>query len=118
MTPALVQNEIHPYYQENDVIPYIHNLGAAVSGWFPFGGTGHTEEVLGNEVISAIAKDYQVTPEQVVIRWNLQKGVVPIPSTSDPEQIAANLDVFSFELNDAEMERMNALDRNEKHELY
>lgn len=118
ITPALVQNEIHPYYQENNVIPYIHERGIVVCGWFPFGGLGHTGEVLGNEVITAIAEAHQVTPEQVIIRWNLQKGVIPISSTGSPEQVAANLDVFSFELEDTEIERINALDRNEKHELY
>ncbi len=41
ITPALVQNEIHPYYQENDVIPYIQNLGIVVQGWYPRGGQGH-----------------------------------------------------------------------------
>ncbi|MCI8418105.1 MAG: aldo/keto reductase, partial [Lachnospiraceae bacterium] len=52
ITPALVQNEIHPYYQENDVIPYIQSLGIVVQGWYPLGGRGYTAELLGNEVIS------------------------------------------------------------------
>ena len=56
ITPALVQNEIHPYYQENDVIPYIQDLGIVVQGWYPLGGRGHTAELLGDEVISAIAE--------------------------------------------------------------
>lgn len=56
ITPALVQNEIHPYYQENDVIPYIQSLGIVVQGWYPLGGRGHTAELLGNEVISEIAE--------------------------------------------------------------
>lgn len=54
ITPALVQNEIHPYYQENDIIPYIQNLGIVVQGWYPLGGRGHTAELLNNEVISSI----------------------------------------------------------------
>lgn len=51
VTPALVQNEIHPYYQENDVIPCIQALDIVVQGWYPLGGRGHTAELLGNEVI-------------------------------------------------------------------
>ena len=47
VTPALVQNEIHPYYQENDVIPFIQDLGIVVQGWYPLGGRGHTSELLG-----------------------------------------------------------------------
>lgn len=69
--PALVQNEIHPYYQENDVIPYIQSLGIVVQGWYPFGGRGHTSELLSDEVISEIAGNHNVTSAQVILRWNL-----------------------------------------------
>lgn len=118
ITPALVQNEIHPYYQEQDVIPYIQNLGIVVQGWYPFGGRGHTSELLGNEVISEIAKAHNVTSAQVILRWNLQKGVVVIPGSSNPEHIKENLDLFGFELTEDEINRINALDRNEKHDWY
>ncbi len=116
--PAVVQNEIHPYYQENDVTPFIQSLGIAVMGWYPFGGRGHTGEMLGNEVISSIAKTHGVTSAQVILRWNLQKGVVVIPGSSNPEHIKENLDVFGFELTEDEMAQINALDRGEKHDWY
>ena len=116
--PALVQNEIHPYYQENDVIPYIQSLGIVVQGWYPFGGRGHTAELFADEVISAIAGAHGVTSAQVVLRWNLQRGVVVIPGSSDPEHIRENLDVFGFALTEEEMEQIAALDRDEKHEWY
>ena len=116
--PALVQNEIHPYYQENDVIPYIQELGITVQGWYPFGGRGHTGELLRDETISAIARNHKVTSAQVILRWNLQKGVVVIPGSSNPEHIRENLDLFDFQLTDEEMEQINALDRNEKHDWY
>ena len=116
--PALVQNEIHPYYQENDVIPYIQNLGIAVQGWYPFGGRGHTSELLGDSVISDIANVHGVTAAQVILRWNLQKGVVVIPGSGNPDHIRENLDLFGFELTDDEMQQINQLDRNEKHDWY
>ncbi|MCD8084135.1 MAG: aldo/keto reductase [Clostridiales bacterium] len=118
ITPALVQNEIHPYYQENDVIPYIQSLGIVVQGWYPLGGRGHTAELLGDETISAIAEAHGVSSAQVILRWNLQKGVVVIPGSSNPDHIRENLDLFGFELTDEEMEQINALDRNEKHDWY
>ena len=117
-TPALVQNEIHPYYQENDVIPYIQDLGIVVQGWYPLGGRGHTAELLGDEVISGIAKAYGVSSAQVILRWNLQKGVVVIPGFSNPEHIEENAELYGFTLTDEEMARINALDRNEKHDWY
>ncbi|MCD7863366.1 MAG: aldo/keto reductase [Lachnospiraceae bacterium] len=118
ITPALVQNEIHPYYQENDVIPYIQDLGIVVQGWYPLGGRGYTEELLGDETITAIAQTHGVSAAQVILRWNLQKGVVVIPGSSDPEHIQGNLDLYDFELSDEEMAQINTLDRNEKHDWY
>ena len=118
ITPALVQNEIHPYYQENDVIPYIQNLGIVVQGWYPLGGRGHTAELLGDEVITEIAQAHGVSSAQVILRWNLQKGVVVIPGSSNPDHIKGNTELFHFELTDEEMERINALDRGEKHDWY
>jgi len=116
--PALVQNEIHPYYQENDVIPYIQEQGITVQGWYPLGGRGHTGELLGNDVISAIAENHGVSSAQVILRWNLQKGVVVIPGSSNPDHIKENTELYGFTLTDAEMAQINALDRNEKHDWY
>ncbi|HBV41385.1 MAG TPA: aldo/keto reductase [Desulfovibrio sp.] len=116
--PALVQNEIHPYYQENDVIPYIQSLGIVVQGWYPLGGRGYTADLLENEVIRDIASKHNVTAAQVILRWNLQKGVVVIPGTGNPDHIKENLDLFGFALGADDMDRMNALDRNEKHDWY
>ena len=116
--PALVQNEIHPYYQENDVIPYIQSLGIVVQGWYPLGGRGHTAELLGDEVISGIAAAHGKSPAQVILRWNLQKGVAVIPGSSNPDHIQENTELYDFELTGEEMARINALDRNEKHDWY
>lgn len=116
--PALVQNEIHPYYQENDVIPYIQALGVVVQGWYPLGGRGHTAELLGDPVISQIAAAHGKSSAQVILRWNLQKGVVVIPGSSNPDHIRENTELFDFALTDEEMAQINALDRNEKHDWY
>ena len=118
ITPALVQNEIHPYYQENDVIPYIQKLGIVVQGWYPFGGRGYTKKLLNDKVISEIADNHNVSSAQVILRWNLQKGVVVIPGSSNPEHIKENTNIYGFELTDNEMNKINALDRNEKHDWY
>lgn len=118
ITPALVQNEIHPYYQENDVIPYIQKLGIVVQGWYPLGGRGHTAELLSDEVISTIAKAHGKSSAQAILRWNLQKGVVVIPGSSNPAHIQENTELYDFELTEEEMRQINALDRNEKHDWY
>ncbi len=116
--PAVVQNEIHPYYQENDVIPYIQSPGIVVEGWYPFGGRGYTSELLNNEVITEIADNHNVSSAQVILRWNLQKGVVVISGSSNPNHIKENTEIYHFELSDREMNLINQLDRNEKHDWY
>ena len=116
--PALVQNEIHPYYQENDVIPFIQDLSIVVEGWYPLGGRGYTSELLNDSVICEIAKAHQVSSAQIILRWNLQKGVIVIPGSSNPQHIEENTQLYYFELTEKEMEQINRLDRNEKHDWY
>ena len=116
--PALVQNEIHPYYQEQDVVPFIQEKGIVVQCWYPLGGRGYTADLLGNETIQSIAQAHGVSAVQVILRWDLQRGIVVIPGSSNPEHIRENLDLFGFELSDEEMEQIAALDRGEKHDWY
>lgn len=116
--PALVQNEIHPYYQDTDVIPYIQSKGIVVQGWYPLGGRGYTSKLLNDPTFSEIAQTHNKSSAQVILRWNLQKSVVVIPGSSNPDHIRENLDIFDFELTAEEMDRINALDRNEKHDWY
>lgn len=116
--PALVQNEIHPYYQEQEVIPYMHNLGIVMQAWYPLGGRGHQRELLNDKTILEIAENHGKSAAQVILRWDLQNGVVVIPGSSNPEHILENISLFDFELTDEEMEKIVALDRSEKHDWY
>ena len=117
IVPALVQNEIHPYYQENNVILYIQSLGIVVQGWYPFGDREYTKELLNDETIVKIAEAHNVSSAQVILRWNLQKGIAVIPGSSNPSHIE-NTEIYHFELTNKEMEKINALDRNEKYDWY
>ena len=118
IVPALVQNEIHPYYQEQDVVPFIQKKGIVVQCWYPLGGRGHTAELLNDETIAGIAKAHGVSAAQVILRWDLQRGIVAVPGSSNPMHIKENLDLFGFELTEAEMQKIRELDRNEKHDWY
>lgn len=116
--PALVQNEIHPYYQELDVVPFIQSKNIVVQSWYPLGGRGYTKKLLNDATIKNIAAAHNVTPAQVILRWNLQRGIVAIPGSSNPKHIDENLDIFNFELTADEMDAIKKLDRNEKHDWY
>lgn len=69
-------------------------------------------------MISEIAAAHGKSSAQVILRWNLQKGVVVIPGSSNSDHIQENTELFDFELTEEEMERINALDRGEKHDWY
>lgn len=116
--PALVQNEIHPYYQDQEVVPYIQSLGIVVQAWYPLGGRGYTKELLNDEVITSIAKNHGVTAAQVILRWDLQNGVVVVPGSSNPKHIQMNTKLYDFELSEKDMNAIRNLNRNEKHDWY
>lgn len=114
----LVQNEVHPYYQDTKVVPHIQNLGIAVEAWYPLGGRGHQKELLNDPVLKEIADAHNKSVAQVILRWDLQRGVVVIPGSSNPAHMKENISIFDFELSDEEMSRIAALNRNEKHDWY
>ena len=116
--PALVQNEIHPYYQELEVVPFIQSKNIVVQSWYPLGGRGYTKSLLNDSEIKKIAAVHNVTPAQIILRWDLQRGIVPVVGSGNAKHIAENLDVFNFELTAEEMNAIKKLDRNEKHDWY
>ena len=116
--PALVQNEIHPYYQDTEVIEYIQSLGIAVQGWYPLGGRGHQKELLNDKVLKDIAAKYNKSVAQIILRWNLQRGVIVIPGSSNRQHIIENTEIYDFQLSDDDMKRISELNRDEKHDWY
>lgn len=72
--PALVQNEIHPYYQDSRVVKHIQGLDMAVQSWYPLGGRGYTKALLDNKTLCQIAAVHGKSPAQVILRWDLQRG--------------------------------------------
>jgi diketogulonate reductase-like aldo/keto reductase len=118
IAPAVVQNEIHPYYQERSVVPFIQEKGIVPQAWYPLGGRGHTRQLLSDDTITSIAHTHGLSPAQVVVRWNLQRGIVPVLGSSNLDHMKENLDVFHSELSDDDMQRIATLNRNEKHDWY
>ncbi len=116
--PVLVQNEVHPYYQDLEVVPHIQSLGIALEAWYPLGGRGHQKELLSDPVLTEIAQKHGKSVAQVILRWDLQRGVVVIPGSSNPEHMKENISIFDFILSDDEMAQIEALNRNEKHDWY
>lgn len=116
--PVMTQNEIHPYYQEKEIRGYMHRNGIVIEGWYPFGGRGYTKAMFSNETVKEIAEAHGKSPAQIILRWDLQHGVTVIPGSSNPAHQKENISVFDFELSPEEMARIDALDRDEKHDWY
>lgn len=93
-------------------------IGDGVLIGHPLGGRGYTADLLGNEVISKIAQAHEKSSAQIILRWDLQNGVVVIPGSSNPDHIMENTQLYDFELTDEEMEQIDALEKNEKHDWY
>ncbi|WP_304401611.1 aldo/keto reductase [uncultured Alistipes sp.] len=116
--PILVQNEIHPYYRDRAAREFLQRNGIVVEAWYPLGGRGYTDALLGDGTVSRIARRHGRSPAQIVLRWNLQNGVAVVPGSSDPIHQKENIALFDFSLTPEEMAAIDALDRNEKHDWY
>ncbi|KKK18911.1 hypothetical protein P175DRAFT_0477838 [Aspergillus ochraceoroseus IBT 24754] len=100
------QYEIHPWLARAELVEWLKKRGAVVQAYSPIvRGTRSDEPVL-----QTLAKNYNKTPAQILIRWSLQKGLVPLPKSSTPERIRENADVFDFELNEDDMKMLHTDD--------
>lgn len=108
--PAVLQNEFHPRLVQQQLINYCGQNQIAYEAWSPL----MRGRILKDEKILALANKYQRTPAQIVIRWDLQKGVVTIPKSVHRERIFENAAVFDFELSKEDIETIDSLDREER----
>ena len=108
--PMVNQIESNPYFNNQELIGYCQSIGIPVEVWCPLGGS--FGQILNDEVLQRIGKEYGKSPAQVVIRWHLQRGLIVIPKTSHRDRMESNMDVFDFELSDADMKAINALNRD------
>lgn len=119
ITPAVVQNETHPYYQRKSFKEFLNSYGTILESWYPLGGRGRgVKELLSNSTIADMAKAYGKSSAQVILRWHLQSDIIAIPGSSNPMHIKENLGSFDFELKEADMEKLNALDRRQRFSTY
>jgi 2,5-diketo-D-gluconate reductase A len=107
--PAVDQVELHPAFQQRELRAFAEPLGIRTEAWGPLGQGKY--DLFGEQAVQDAATAHGVTPAQVVIRWHLQRGIIVFPKTTSRERMATNFDVFGFELTDAELAAVDALDR-------
>ncbi|GAB3053561.1 aldo/keto reductase [Virgibacillus ainsalahensis] len=109
--PAVNQVECHPYLQQTELKKFCEAHDILLEAYSPLmNGTN----VMQDNTIKEIADQYGKTPAQIILRWHLQSDVIVIPKTVTPSRMEENLDVFDFELREADMESIATLDRNER----
>jgi diketogulonate reductase-like aldo/keto reductase len=106
VTPAINQIELHPLLNQAELRAVNAEYGIATEAYGPLG----IGKLLENPTVASVAQAHGKTPAQALIRWSIQLGNVVIPRSANPERIKSNLDVFDFELSDAEMAALNGLD--------
>lgn len=111
VTPATNQIERHPYFNNKELVETNRKHGILTEAWSPFGRK--INDVLENPVIKEIADKYAKSPAQVIIRWNVQNGVLVIPKSDSKAHQWENLDVYGFELTEEDLEAIDALDKGE-----
>ena len=108
ISPKVNQVELHPYLQQRHIQGYCREHGIVLEAWSPLAKGAVVDDL----VLRAIAERHGKTAVQVTIRWMLQLGIVTIPKSVKQERIAANADVYDFELSDDDMAQIAALDRD------
>lgn len=109
--PMVNQVEAHPYNQQKSAKEYMDKYGVQMEAWAPFGeGRGGLFE---DDTLKEIGGKYKKTTAQVMLKWQIERGVIVIPKTTHYERMAENLNVFDFELSPEDMERIAALDKKE-----
>jgi len=110
ITPAVNQIELHPYLLNEDVRAYGEAHGIATEAWSPIA----QGQVLGDPVITEIARSLGRSPAQVVLRWHIQRRSIVFPKTTTPARMKENFELFDFQLAPADVEAIDALDRGER----
>ncbi|MDL2257079.1 aldo/keto reductase [Bacteroidales bacterium OttesenSCG-928-I14] len=108
--PVLNQIEIHPYFSNQENVEYFKKQGLAVQCWSPLA----SGKVIEDETLLKLAEKYDKSVAQIVLRWDIQRGLLTIPRSENKEHIAENIEVFNFELSDEDMKIINSLNRNER----
>lgn len=108
--PVINQVEYHPYLTQSLLKDYLEAQHIQMESWSPL----MNAQILTDTVVNEIAREVNHSPAQVIIRWNIQNGVVTIPKSVTPSRINENINVFDFELTQDQMERLDQLNKDKR----
>ena len=106
--PAVNQVEFNPLYQQKEIRALMQDTDTRLEAWFPLGHG--SVGLLSNPIITRLAKKYGKNAGQIILRFEVQDGVITLPKSTNLERIKTNLDIFDFTLTEGEMDEIRALD--------
>lgn len=109
ITPAVNQVELHPFFTQPHALEIMNEYHIQAEAWAPLGGGRY--DAFNNEVLKEIAEKHNKSIGQVMLRWNVQRGVVVIPKSTHVERIKENMDIWDFTLSEEEMHQISSLDK-------
>jgi diketogulonate reductase-like aldo/keto reductase len=110
--PALIQVECHPYWNQDDLRKKLKKYGTLIESWYPI---GHGDKGLIEEpIFTKLAKKYNKTNVQVILRWHIQKGIIVFPKSSNPKHIKENSEIFDFQLTDEEIKEIDKMGKKKR----
>lgn len=110
--PVLNQVESHPRFRNQELIDCCAGKDIKTEAWCPFGGTG--ARMLQNTTLLELAEKYQKTSAQIILRWDMQRGIIAIPRSAHKERMLENMQIFDFSLTKEDMEKINDLDTGKR----
>ncbi|GAA1184966.1 aldo/keto reductase [Nesterenkonia xinjiangensis] len=110
VTPSVNQIEIHPWFPQDEDIAWNHEHGIAVEAWSPVGRNSQLQQ---DPVVTKIAEELGRSPVQVILRWHLTRGTIPLPKSADLTRQRENLALYDFELTQEQLGRIAALARED-----
>ncbi|OIM71026.1 aldo/keto reductase [Oenococcus oeni] len=110
VTPAVNQIEVHPYWVQEDMLAANKSRGIVSEAWSPL---GRGSAALKEDIIKNLADKYGKNTGQIILRWHIQRGIIPLPKSSSLIHQRSNIDIFDFSLTSSEIEQINALNRSD-----
>ena len=111
--PAVIQVECHPFWNQDDLRKKMSRYNTLIESWYPI---GHGDKgLIEEEIFTKLAKKYNKTNVQVILRWHIQKGNIIFPKSTNPKHIRENFAIFDFQLNDNEMKEIDKLGKKKKY---
>ena len=105
--PVVNQVELHPYFQQNELRQRMDKYNTKIEAWAPLGHS--MTKIFDEEIIKKLAEKYKKSPAQIILRWDIQRGIITIPKSQKKERIKENFEIFDFEMTEDEIKEIDAL---------